>query len=211
MDTVDDPFTVWDLRDVRINLTAGALMQVAIFGAFRPSIVSGWPPRKNIRRLLLLAAFGLFVLFLSYMNTPERVVGYTKRLTFLSFLLDGESMMVEYGHLYDDPEIGIFRSRFALKELRKKNRWRGQAVAKILDEYINEDDYDRFQIIYSVPRDAYAHEAGVHLFRRNRRLKGCLVTRNKAIYSLQLCAARKSHSGKILSLGVDKLETCIAT
>ena len=120
------PSRFWDLRDVRINLTAGVLMQVAIFGAFRPSIVSGWPPRKNIRRLLLLAALGLFALFLSYMNTPERVIGYTKRLTFLSFLLDSKSMMVEYGHLYDDPEIGIFRSRFTLQELRRNDRRRGE-------------------------------------------------------------------------------------
>jgi hypothetical protein len=77
-------------------------------------------------------------------------------------------MMVEYGYLYQDEEIGIFRSRFSPDELKRLNAQRGIEVAGILDEYIRGKGYRQFLSRFTVPRDAYAHEAGVHLFRRNR-------------------------------------------
>ena len=79
--------------------------------------------------------------------------------------------MAEYGYLYDDPEIGIFRSRFTLAALQDNDRQRGAEVADVFDAYINDQRFGEFQDLYSVPRDAYIHEAGVHLFRRNRYLE----------------------------------------
>jgi len=118
-----------------------------------------------------VAALALLVLGLSYVNTPERVAWYATRVPFMSFLLDSKSMMIDYGYRYRDPEIGVFQSRFSHEQLQRHDRERGVEVAQILDRYINSEGYDAFQNIYSVPRDAYVHEAGVHLFRRNRYLE----------------------------------------
>jgi hypothetical protein len=142
------PSRVFDLRDIRTNFIAGALAQVAIAKGLRPTVVT-----------------------LSFVNTPERVGWYATRIPFMSFLLDSKSTMVDYGYRYLDPEIGIFQSRFSREQLEQLDRQRGVEVASILDRYIGGEGYDAFQNIYSVPRDAYVHEAGVHLFRRNRYLE----------------------------------------
>lgn len=160
------PSRVFDLRDIRTNVLAGGLAQIAIAAGLRPTLVSGSPSRHSLGRVCYFVAFGLIVLALGYMNTPERVAWYGQRIAFLSFLLDSKSMMVEYGYRYHDPDIGVFRSRFSLAQLKENDRQRGKEVAKILDRYIRGEGYGPFQRIYTVPRDAYAHEAGVHLFRR---------------------------------------------
>lgn len=160
------PSRVFDLRDIRTNLLAGGLSQLAIAMGLRPTLVAGMPSRQSLGTLCYYLAVGLVVLGLGFMNTPDRVAWYAKRIPSLSFLLDSKSMMVEYGHLYHDPDIGIFRSRFSLGQLQLYDRHRGKEVAQILDRYIRGEGYGRFQKVYSVPRDAYAHEAGVHLFRR---------------------------------------------
>ncbi len=162
------PSRYWGLRDLQINLVAGGLTQLAIGAGLRPAIISGRPSWQSYRRLSHIAALGLFMLGLSYMNTPERIAIYAMRIPYLSFLLDGKSTMIEYGYLYRDPEIGVFRSRFRLEELHKYDRERGLDAAEALDHYINDDRYEQFLTIYNVHRDAYVHEAGVHLFRRNR-------------------------------------------
>ncbi len=162
------PSRYWGLRDLQINLVAGGLTQLAIGAGLRPAIISGRPSWQSYRRLSHIAALGLFMLGLSYMNTPERIAIYAMRVPFLSFLLDGKSVMIEYGYLYRDPEIGVFRSRFRLEELHKYDRERGLEAAEALDHYINDDRYEQFLTIYNVHRDTYIHEAGVHLFRRNK-------------------------------------------
>lgn len=165
------PSRFWGLSDVLTNVTGASLMQVAIGAGLRPGLVSGRPSARGLDRLCLLLAIGTTMLGLSYANTPERIAVYASRIPFLSFLLDSKSMMVEYGYRYEDPDIGIFRSRFTLEELAANDRARGLDLARVLDEYINDERYGQFLEVYSVPRDAYIHEAGVHLFRRNRWLK----------------------------------------
>ena len=162
------PSRYWGLRDLQINLVAGGLTQLAIGAGLRPAIISGRPSWQSYRRLSHIAALGLFMLGLSYMNTPERIAIYAMRIPSLSFLLDSKSVMIEYGYLYRDPEIGVFRSRFRLEELHKYDRERGLDAAEALDHYINDDRYEQFLTIYNVHRDAYVHEAGVHVFRRNK-------------------------------------------
>ena len=162
------PSRYWDIRDVRINLYAGAIIQFVIAMGLRPRLVSGWPAAGTLRAVSRLAAIGLLMLALSYSNTPERISAYTSRLPFLEFLMKNKNTMAEYGYLYEDDDIGRFRSRFSLDELEGLDRRRGIELAGILDEYISEESYGQFLEAYSVPRDAYVHEAGVHLFRRNR-------------------------------------------
>lgn len=160
------PSRVFDLRDVRTNVLAGGLSQIAIAAGLRPSIVSGLPSRQSVGRLCYFIAGSLFVLVLGYMNTPGRVAWYAQRLPALAFLMDSKSMMVEYGYLYRDAEIGLFRSRFSPEQLQRIDVNRGEEVARILDRYIRGEGYGPFQDKYTVLRDPYAHEAGVHLFRR---------------------------------------------
>jgi hypothetical protein len=166
------PSRYFDLRDIRTNFIAGALAQVAIAGGLRPALVARPPTGASLRRLCRVAALTLSLLAVSFVNTPERVGWYASRVPFLSFLLDSTSMMIDYGYRYHDPEIGTFQSRFSRNELEAQDRERGEEVALILDRYIGEEGegYDDFQRVYSVPRDAFVHEAGVHLFRRNRYL-----------------------------------------
>ncbi len=169
------PSRVFDLRDIRTNFVAGALAQVAIAKGLRPTMVASSPSLTSWRRLCHVLAFALFVLALSFMNTPKRVAWYATRIPVMSFLLDSKSMMIDYGYHYRDPEIGVFQSRFSRDQLEQHDRQRGIEVARILDRYIDGEGYDTFQNIYSVPRDPYVHEAGVHLFRRNRYLERARV------------------------------------
>jgi hypothetical protein len=160
------PSRVFDLRDIRTNAIAGALSQLAIFLGLRPSIIRGVPSAKNWSRLCYLGIAALALLALGFMNTPQRIAWYATNLPPLAYLMDSKSMMVEYGYRYEDPDTGIFRSRFTEAQLEQLDRQRGAEVAGILGRYIRGIGYREFQSIYTVPRDAYAHEAGVHLFRR---------------------------------------------
>ncbi|NCF37689.1 MAG: hypothetical protein GWP56_15130 [Gammaproteobacteria bacterium] len=160
------PSRVFDLRDIRTNAIAGALSQLAIFLGLRPSIIHGMPAAINWSRLCYLGIAALALLALGFMNTPQRIAWYATNLPPLAYLMDSKSVMVEYGYRYEDPDTGIFRSRFSEAQLQRLDQQRGAEVAGILDRYIRGIGYREFQSIYTVPRDAYAHEAGVHLFRR---------------------------------------------
>jgi hypothetical protein len=119
------------------------------------------------------------LLAVGFLNTPQRIAWYASEIPPLSFLLDSQSMMVEYGYRYEDEDIGVFRSRFSPEELKQLDLQRGEEVADILDRYIRGEGYKPFQSIYTVPRDAYAHEAGVHLFRRERHFDRAQVQSEK--------------------------------
>ena len=162
------PSRVFDLRDIRTNFIAGALGQLAIMAGLRPRIIAGWPTSASWSRFCYTLAVGLMLLAVGFLNTPQRITWYASEIPALSFLLDSKSMMVEYGYRYEDEDIGIFRSRFSPEELKQLNSQRGAEVAGILDEYLRGKGYKRFLSSFTVPRDAYAHEAGIHLFRRNR-------------------------------------------
>ena len=182
------PSRVFDLRDIRTNFIAGGLAQLAIVGGLRPTIIKGWPSPRSLQRVCNVIALVLLVFGLSYVNTPERVAWYASRVPALSFLLDSKSMMIDYGYRYHDPEIGVFQSRFSHEQLEKRDQERGVEVAQILDQYIGGEGYGAFQKMYSVPRDPYAHEAGVHLFRRNRYIERVLSeeTKQGAFYHVAL-------------------------
>jgi len=164
------PERYWGLRDVGINFTAALLAQGALATGLRPAIVSGWPAGRTLSRICYSLAGVLAMLCLSYANTPDRIAWYAERLPGATFLLDGQSMMVEYGHLFDDPEIGLFRSRFDAEQLRSLDRKRGGEAARIMSGYSEDGEWHRFRKSYTVPRDPYVHELGTHLFRRNRHL-----------------------------------------
>jgi hypothetical protein len=160
------PSRYFDLRDILINFVAGCLAQVAIFAGLRPRLISGFPARRSYGRLCYLLAAALALLGAGLQNTPDRVARYAVQHPALLFLLDGQSMMAEYGYLYDDPATGRFRSRFDRERLARLDLERGAEVAGILDRYVRGEGYRPFLAHHSVIRDPYAHEAGVHLYRR---------------------------------------------
>ncbi len=161
------PSRYYDLRDIGINFVAGALAQVAIAAGLRPRLIGGAPARASLARLCRLSAVTLALLLVGFVNTPDRVAWYANQVDELEFLLDGSSHMAEYGHRFEHPEdTGIFRSRFSAAELARLDAERGGEVAAILDRYIRGEGYRPFLARHSVIRDPYAHEAGVHLFRR---------------------------------------------
>ncbi len=166
-----EPSRYYEVRDILINFIAGSLAQVAIAAGLRPRLIAGVPGRESIGRLCRLAAFALVLILVGFVNTPDRVAWYASRIDGLEFLLAGSSHMAEYGYRYEHPrDTGVFRSRFAPAELARLDAERGAEVAAILDRYIRGEGYAQFLARHSVIRDPYAHEAGVHLFRREYHL-----------------------------------------
>ncbi len=100
--------------------------------------------------------------------TPPRIVWISERIGFLEFLKHNDSVMFEYGYLYEDPEAGVFRSRFTPHELKEIDRIRAAEAAKILNTFQDEKLYPLFLRFYTPITDPFVHEARVHLFRRDR-------------------------------------------
>jgi hypothetical protein len=153
---------------------------LAILGGLRPTIVKAVPDFASLGILFRATAVGLLLFGLTLVNTPARTTQLATGVPGLSFLMEGRNVMIEYGYLYQDPEIGVFRSRFTEAELAEYDRLRGVEAASTVDEYISEEKYRLFLRIYSVPRDAYIHEIGVHLFRRNRYLTRAQTEQDEA-------------------------------
>jgi hypothetical protein len=161
------PRRYWGLRDIWLNFFACALVQVAIAKGLRPALVSGPPSAATVRLLCSLSATALILLGVCLLNTPARIVWYAERVPMLGYLKTNASVMFEYGYLHEDPEIGRFRSRFTVDELLDTDRRRGKDVAVILDRYRDRSSYDSFLRRFSPVSDPFAHEARVHLFRRD--------------------------------------------
>ncbi len=160
------PSRYYDLNDIKLNFIAGLLSQITIAAGLRPALIRGWPGYRAWSRVCFVAALTLLLQSLAFINTPPRVQRYASSIEALNFLLDGSGMMAQYGYLYDDPDTGWFRSRFTPVALLELDRARGRDVAAVLDRYIRGEGYREFLSRHSILRDPYAHEAGVHLFRR---------------------------------------------
>ena len=162
------PGRFWGLRDIWINFLAGALIQLAIAKGLQPKLIVGRPTRASLRyacRLTLLAAA---LLGLSLLNTPARIAWVAERIPGLGYLRNNDSVMVEYGYRYEDPEIGVFRSRLSPEILRRTDLERGKSAAKFLDLYKDRPGYRDFLEIYTPVNDPFLHEARVHLFSRDQ-------------------------------------------
>ncbi len=152
---------------MRINFLAASLVQVGIAKGFKPAIISGWPGRAGLAFLCRLATVPVVLLGTSMINTPARIAWYADRLPWLSYLKENASVMAEYGYLYRDEEIGIFRSRLSPQELKKTDQGRAGEAAKILNRFEDSATYQGFLEIYTPMTDPFLHEARVHLFSRD--------------------------------------------
>jgi hypothetical protein len=161
------PERYWGLKDIWLNLFAVILVQIAIAWGIRPGFLGRKTGRANLRLVCRLAIAAVALFDLCLLNTPARIAWYAERVPGLAFLKKNESML-EYGVLYEDPEIGVFRSRLSPAELEASDRGRAEEAAAILDRFRSRKDYWTFLRIYSPVSDPFLHEARVHLFSRDR-------------------------------------------
>ena len=157
----------WDIRDIWINFFAAAMVQIAIAKGVQPAYIVRHPNPDNLRFLWQLMALAAIILGACLLNTPERIAWYAERLPGLGYLMQNESVMVEYGYRYEDPDIGIFRSRLTPDDLKRVDRERAAEAAAILNRYSERSDYRAFLRHYTPLNDPFVHEARVHLYSRD--------------------------------------------
>jgi VanZ family protein len=165
------PKRVWDLGDIWINFLSAWLVQVGIALGFRPKYFENRPTRASLRSLCRTSIGAVFILWICLLNTPTRIAWYADRIPGLGFLKYHDSVMLEYGYLYNHQDTGIFRSRFSAEELRLNDQKRAQEAAKILDRYQTKTQYMEFLQIYTPISDPFVHEARVHLQSRDHHFR----------------------------------------
>jgi VanZ family protein len=164
------PGRYWDIRDLWHNVIAAGLIQVAVAAGFRPAFIARPIRPRSVRWAAALAAIQLLLIGLASSNTPVAAARISERLPAFSFLLDNDHAMSEYGFRHEDPDLGRFYSRFTREDLQWIDHKRGPEVGAILDHYTRVDAYTNFLRRFTPGRDAFTHEAMVHLFRRNHYL-----------------------------------------
>ncbi len=157
----------WDIRDIWINFFAAAMVQIAIAKGVQPPYIVCHPNPGSLRFLWRSMAFAAIILGASLMNTPERIAWYAQRLPGLGYLIQNQGVMAEYGYRYEDPDIGIFRSRLTPDDLKRVDRQRAIEAAAILNRYGERSDYRAFLRRYTPVNDPFVHEARVHLYSRD--------------------------------------------
>jgi len=161
------PGRYWDFRDAGLNALAIGLFQVALWKGIKPRVISGKMGPKSIRRVSILLAANMIFLGLCASNTPRRVAAYTRRLPFLSFLVE-EEPMYEFTQKHADPEIGIFYSRLSIDDLEKEDAERSGHWGKILQDW-KDKDYGLFLREHHPLLHPFLYEMRIHIFRRDRK------------------------------------------
>lgn len=162
------PRRFFDFRDIALNAGSALLVQVGLAKGIRPALITRTPSPRGIRLAARLASLQLVVLGVCISNTIPRVEWYASRIPGLDFLRTNESIMIEFGYRYEDPDIGVFFSRFPPEALAHQDATRAEAVAEIVNRYRDPRLYGAFLATYTPATDPFAHEARVHLYRRDR-------------------------------------------
>lgn len=162
------PRRYFEFRDIWINFGSAILMLIGVVGGIQPTVISLKPSPYGARWTARLATAFLVMLGLCASNTIPRVEWYASRIPGLDYLRTNESIMIEYGYRYEDPDIGVFYSRFPPDELARQDRERADEVAPILNAYRDPRLYGKFLGTFTPAVDPFAHEARVHLYRRDR-------------------------------------------
>ena len=162
------PRRLWGLRDIWLNFFSSALVQIAIAKGLQPTFVIRRFSRANLRLFIRLTIAAVSIFGASLLITPARIDWLAERIDWLEFLRQNDSVLLEYGYLYDDPEIGVFRSRFTPEKLKQIDQRRAAEAAEILNWIIGQNSLKKIVRLYSPINDPFVHELGVHLFRRDR-------------------------------------------
>jgi hypothetical protein len=164
------PQRVWDMRDILLNSVAVGLMQVAIGLGLKPAIIQSGFGVRGVVLSCRTFALAVFIFGVCLLNTPAVIDLYIDKISGASHVRGKSSQMAEYGYLHRDPEIGRFRSRFTIAALKEQDAAQAKRAAKILNQYPEVPLYPDFFKKYTVINDRFIHEAGVHLFRREKYL-----------------------------------------
>lgn len=162
------PRRFFEFRDVWLNTASAGFAQVAIWGGMRPAEVE---PRWTARGLAQAARLGAaWVLLLGALasTTPQRLASASTFWPALGRLAGNPSVTAEYGHRIEHGDVGVFFSRLEPEGLLQADADRAQEVARLLDRYRAPELYPEFLAEVPAWRDPFAHEARVHLFRRDR-------------------------------------------
>jgi hypothetical protein len=95
------------------------------------------------------------------------VKSYTGVIDLLSWLRY-EEPMIEYGYRHEDPEIGVFYSRFTMEKLKEIDRSKGPVNGKRIPPDISLSE-TRTALLrtFNQTTNPFLYEFLVHLFRRN--------------------------------------------
>ena len=173
------PGRFFDLGDLGIDVAAAVLVQLVIWQGVRPrTIAPGLEPR-SLRAAARLTAAAALLLLLCLSNTPARIEWYAARVPGMGYLgADRSTRMIEYGHLFADPEIGRFTSRLSPSELARADRERGAEAARLLDRYRGR--WGELDAAHPPWRAPLVAEARGHLFHRARARARALGERDPA-------------------------------
>ncbi len=161
------PSRYWDFRDIWLNFLAGGLFQICLWKGIQPDAISERVTPGSIKILLITAAGCLILLGICASNTPERVLNFSAKMPFLSFIGNNEIMMNEYGHRLSDKEIGIFYSRFTKEELRSTDNLKKLHYSKILN-VTQSKDYSQFITYHNSLAAPFLYEMRSHIFQRDK-------------------------------------------
>ena len=170
------PKRMWDFQDIWLNGLSGGLFQILLWKGIKPKFINEKINAHSIKILTAALAGSILILGLCASNTPQRVISYTTKMPFLSFL-QNEEPMSEYGYEYRDPAIGVFYSRLSPKKLQNIDKTRGEEYAEILNGSVNKD-YEQFLKEYNPISNPFLHELRIHVFRRNRYFKKAKISSN---------------------------------
>jgi len=141
------------------------MVQLAIAKGIEPPWIEPSFSARGLQAAVRAAILLWTVLLVFTLNTPARVDAYASSVAWMQPLANNPSTMVEYGHRYRDPEIGVFVSRLSPEVLRLSDEERGTEVGQLVANWSG--SYDDFLANHPPHRDPYAHEFRVHLFRRD--------------------------------------------
>ncbi len=111
------PGRTWGFGDIWMNFVAGILLQIGVWKVVwkEKSSTKATPPSVSAISVWLITS--LLLLGLCVSNTNSRFFYFKNRHPFLSNFHVDQGMTQDFGHIFRDPEIGIFYSRFTREEL----------------------------------------------------------------------------------------------
>ncbi|MFH0909511.1 MAG: VanZ family protein [bacterium] len=171
------PARYWDFRDIAINASAAALMQVALAGGLRPRFVARRVRPEGMVLLCRAALVLLAILTACSTNTPPRMAWVRAHAPF-DMVRRIDDIMIEYGHCFRHPEAGVVTSRMTPDELLAFDRDHAAETARTLEAYQGKR-YPTFFRNHLSWKNPFLYEARVRLFRRDFHLNQAIRDRGK--------------------------------
>jgi hypothetical protein len=187
------PDRIFDHRDLLLNAGAGCLVQIAIWQGVAPLRTQARPRPQSLRIACRLAVVLVLLLGLTLSATPSRIDRLAQRLDWLRPLATSDDVMAEYGFRHVDPQIGTFKSRFTIEQLRRLDRELAATVTEALTRFKGPGSYPRFLETYTAARAPFIHELRVHLFARNRNFSKAMADTEDSSYRARMTRAYREN------------------